>query len=100
MALIDEDSVLDAWWRLQGIFAGGMLGLFLLGLISRRAGNAAAATGVVVGVLVIVWMAFSPQSALPESLQSPFHSHMIIVVGSLTIFLVGLAISRVRGRRP
>lgn len=99
LALIDEDSVLDAWWRLQGIFAGGMLGLFLLGLIARRAGNAAAAAGVIVGVLVIAWMAFSPESALPDRLRSPFHSHMIIVIGSLAIFVVGIAVSRVVGRR-
>ena len=33
-----------------------MLGLFLLGLISRRAGNPAAVTAVLAGVLVILWM--------------------------------------------
>jgi SSS family solute:Na+ symporter len=74
-----------------------MLGLFLLGLISRRANNPAAVTGVVVGVLVIVWMTVSLFPALwPETLQplrSPLHSFMIIVVGTLTILLVGLVIS-------
>ena len=36
LAVIGQQSVLEAWWKLQGIFAGGMLGLFLLGIISRR----------------------------------------------------------------
>ncbi|MDG2124150.1 MAG: hypothetical protein P8J87_10655, partial [Verrucomicrobiales bacterium] len=42
-------NILDVWWKLSGIFAGGMLGLFLLGIIVRKAGNAAAATGVSAG---------------------------------------------------
>ena len=57
-AMMGVASALDVWWALASIFSGGMLGLFLLGLISR-ASNAAAATGVVVGVLVIVWMTIS-----------------------------------------
>jgi len=90
MAMIRVRSALDAWWELAGIFSGGMLGLFLLGLISRRAKNAAAATGVLIGVLVILWMSLSARWGLPN----PFHSFMTIVVGTLTILLVGLLVSR------
>src|SRR5690606_2099353 len=31
--MIGVKSILDIWWQLAGIFAGGMLGLFLLGMI-------------------------------------------------------------------
>ena len=58
LAMMRVESALDAWWAVASIFSGGMLGLFLLGLISR-ASNAAAATGTVVGFLVIVWMTLS-----------------------------------------
>ena len=88
-------SALDAWWNLQGIFTGGMLGLFLLGMISRRANSPTAATAVVLGVLVILWMSLSPK--LDEQwaqFRSPFHSFMVIVIGTLTILLVGLVLSR------
>ena len=37
LAMIRVRSALDAWWMLQGIFTGGVLGLFLLGMLSRRA---------------------------------------------------------------
>ena len=94
LAMIGQKSLLDAWWKLSGIFAGGMLGLFLLGLISRRANNAGALAGVIVGVLVICWMTFP--DLLPEALRSPFHVHMITVIGTLTIFGVGVACSRAR----
>ncbi len=96
VAMIGQKSVLDAWWKLSGIFAGGMLGLFLLGMISRRPGNPTAVTAVLVGLAMILWMTFSPESpwvAVP--LRSPFHEFMIPVVGTLTILLGGLLLSRV-----
>ncbi len=100
VAMIGQKSVLEAWWKLSGIFAGGMLGLFLLGLASRRARNSAAIVAVVVGVLVIGWMSLSLLDGWPENLQplrSPLHEFMIPVVGTLTILLVGLVVSRAFG---
>ncbi|CAA9392130.1 MAG: Predicted sialic acid transporter, partial [uncultured Phycisphaerae bacterium] len=91
-------NVLDVWWELAGVFSGGMLGLFLLGLIARRARNATAVTAVTVGVLVILWMTLSPKAAMwpasLDALRSPFHNLMISVVGTLTVLLVGLLVSR------
>ena len=98
LAMIGVRSLLDAWWTLSGIFAGGVLGLFLLGFISRRADRPAAVTAVVAGVLVIFWMTFSPQLPDESYLQSPFHANMIIVVGTLTIFLVGVLVTKWRSR--
>jgi SSS family solute:Na+ symporter len=98
LAMIGVESVLEAWWTLSGIFAGGLLGLFLLGMISRRAGRPAAMIGVLTGLLVIAWMTFSDR--LPpeyEHLRNPLHAHMTIVVGTLAIFGVGLLASRLIG---
>ena len=86
-------NILDLWWTLSGMFAGGMLGLFLLGVIVRRAGNAAAAAGVCLGVAVIFWLG---AEQVPERLKPALHGNLTIVVGTLTIFLVGLLVSRVR----
>ena len=94
LAMLGQKSLLDSWWKLSGIFAGGMLGLFLLGLISRKADNAGALTGVILGVLIICWMTFTDY--FPEEFRSPFHAHMIIVIGTMTIFLTGIGISRWR----
>jgi SSS family solute:Na+ symporter len=99
LLLIGVGSLLDAWWLISGIFSGGMLGIFLLGFISKRASNANAITGVVIGLLVIAWMTFSPLERWPAELQflrSPFHANMVIVIGTLTIFLVGVGASRLR----
>ena len=76
-----------------------MLGLFLLGIISRTAGNFEAILAAVIGVIVILWMTFS--FMLPDSLEvirNPFHLNMVIVVGTLSIFLVGALTARLRQR--
>ncbi len=108
VAMIGVRSVLDAWWTLSGIFTGAMLGLFMLGFLSRRAGTRAAVTGVCLGVLLISWMTFTPLPAdggspiiawWPDALRSPFHPFLISVFGSTTIVLTGMAIGVIVTRR-
>ena len=96
LAMLRVENALDAWWKISSIFSGGILGLFLLGLIVRRARNAAAATAVCVGVLVIFWLSAADQGWLPEALRPALHANLTIVVGTLSIFLVGLLASRIQ----
>lgn len=97
LAMIGAKSLLDIWWELSGIFAGGMLGLFLLGLISRKTKNAEAVIATVIGIVLILWMTFSPR--LDEQyvfLKNGLHKNMIIVVGTMGIFLAGILLTRFR----
>jgi SSS family solute:Na+ symporter len=87
-------TALDAWWNLAGIFSGGVLGLFLLGLISRRADKVAGAIAVTVGLIVIVWMSLPTLFDVPSWLRNPLHAHLTIVVGTLVIFFAGILVSR------
>ena len=100
LAMIGVESVLAVWWQISGIFSGALLGLFLLGLIARRARGAEAALGVAIGLVAIVYLTFSPHATfLPAWLRSPIHTHLTVVLGTLTIFLTGLLASRLRRRR-
>ncbi|MBD0289529.1 MAG: sodium:solute symporter, partial [Flavisolibacter sp.] len=94
IAMIGVKSLLDIWWELSGIFAGGMLGLFLLGIISRQTKSNEAFTATLIGILVILWMTLSKY--IPEKysfLRNPLHVNMVIVIGTLTIFLAGLLLT-------
>ena len=74
---------------------------FLLGIASRRAKNAEAVIAVIIGVLVIAWMTFP--TMIPENLsylRSTFNTNMVIVIGTLTIFLTGTLISLIRKEKP
>lgn len=85
LALVNVDSILDSWWKLSSIFSGGMLGLFLLGFLSRKARNIDAAIGVVCGFLVIAWISLG---------NSGIHEYLAIVFGTITIFLVGFLLTK------
>ena len=83
----------------MGIFAGGMLGLFLLGCFSRTIGNTIAKISVTIGILVISWLTFP--ALIPDDLgylRSPFHTNMIVVIGTLTIFLSGIILNSIVGK--
>ena len=97
IAMIGSKSLLDTWWELSGIFAGGMLGLFLLGIASRRTTSHEAFIATTLGVLIILWMTLS--HLLPpkyEFLRNPLNKNMVIVIGTITIFLAGLLITYTR----
>lgn len=102
LMMISIKSALDVWWNLAGIFSGGMIGLFLLGVLSRRARSMEAGLAMVVGLLVIVWAALSNKLGWP--MANPLHPLMTTVVGTLTLFFVGIIFSRhrkrMRSKRP
>jgi SSS family solute:Na+ symporter len=103
LAMLRVKSALDAWWNLQGIFTGGMLGLFLLGLISRRAKNPQAIFAVIVGVLLILWLSLSPSNLWPASLAgwaNPLHQFMTIMLGTTSIVLLGVLLSSFSKSKP
>ena len=105
------DSALDIWWTLCGIFGGGMLGLFLLGVTVKRARNFSAAVAVIVGTLTIFWLtipdmirwlqrhgandAAANLASLAERCGgvSAFDPYMIPVIGTLTMLLIALLAS-------
>lgn len=87
LAMTKASSTLDAWWALSSIFSGGMLGLFLLGYVSRRATGIHAAAGVTAGILVICWISLSP-----KYFSGALHTNMAIVLGTASIFIVGFSL--------
>jgi SSS family solute:Na+ symporter len=94
LLMIGVKSILDLWWQLSGIFAAGLLGLFLLSLVSRRTTNREALLATIIGGFVIARM--SLPSILPVRyafLRSSVNNNMIIVIGTLTIFLAGMMIT-------
>lgn len=97
LLMVSSKGVLDDWWRYAGIFSGGMLGLFLLGIMSRRAASGQAIVGMVAGLMVIIWATFSRN--LEGPLANSLHAFMTTVLGTVTIFVIGVLLSRYRSRQ-
>ena len=85
--MLGVKSIIDAWWILSSIFSGGMLGLFLLGIMPRRISRGAAIAGCVAGILVIGWISLAGVWHLPGP---HLHEYLAIVLGTTTIFITGL----------
>ncbi|WP_395768357.1 sodium:solute symporter [Aquirufa sp.] len=97
ISMIGVKSLLDVWWKLSGIFAGGMLGIFLLGFIAKKVSNTAAKFAAIIGVIVIAWMSFKDN--LPEAFRSPLDGKMTVVVGTLTILFTGILVQQILKKR-
>ena len=87
LAMQHIDGVLDAWWKLSSIFSGGMLGLFLLSLVTRKPSRVGSVIAVALGLCVIAYM------SLPV-FHSPFHTYLTVVFGTTTIFVVGFVLTK------
>ena len=84
-------TILSAWWVIQGVFSGGMLGLFLLSIVSKRANGLAAGVATVLAILTVVYITFG-QKLLP--LPVALHTNLSIVLGTIVLVLGGFVLGR------
>ena len=96
ISMIGVKSLLDVWWKLSGIFAGGMLGIFLLGFLAKKVGNSEAKIAAFLGLVLIAGMSF--KDTLPTYLQIPLDSKMTVVVGTLSIVGIGYLLHKIRAK--
>ncbi len=83
IAMIGVKSLLDVWWKLSGIFAGGMLGIFLLGFWIKNITNFQAKIATFAGLIVIGLLTFK------DFFHIPIESKMTVVLGTGVMLLVG-----------
>jgi SSS family transporter len=80
-----KGSVVANALAIASFVTGIILGLFLLGILTRRVGQSAALIGLLAGVAAVTYVKFATPLAWP----------WYALVGSSTVFLVGLAASLV-----
>ena len=62
--MIRAESILDVWWQISGIFGGGVLGVFILGLLRLRLRLWQGLVSIGISVAVIAWGTFVRDSFL------------------------------------
>jgi solute:Na+ symporter, SSS family len=98
LSLMHTGSALELQWLLAGIFGGGILGLFLISMVNYKIKNAAAALGVICGILIIAYMTFSsmpqiwpsflPKYVLNQLLTPVFGTAAVVIIGFLATILI------------
>ncbi|MCH2558191.1 MAG: sodium/solute symporter [Alcanivorax sp.] len=85
----DTHTLQDTSTILVSLFGGGMLGLYLLGFLSRRGDARAAWWGIVATLLFTSWTVLTNEGVLPTALSAPFDLYYTGLIGNLVMFLVG-----------
>ena len=96
VAVMNVESALTVWWSMQSVLSGGMLGLFLLGVFTKRTTSSQAAIATILGLLTVVYITFG-QQIIP--LPAFIHLNLAIVLGTITIFFTGFILSTVLPKR-
>jgi solute:Na+ symporter, SSS family len=94
LALIKIQVALETGWQLAGIAGGGVIGLFLLGIMFPHVKRWSAIIAVIASVLSIAWATFARN--LPANwqwLECNWHTRMIGVIGTITLLAVGILLS-------
>jgi len=73
---------------LVSLLGGGMLGLYLLGIFTRRGDARAVWCGIVATLLFTLWTIASTRGWLPDSLAIPFDAYYTMLLANLLMFAV------------
>ncbi|MBL7095858.1 sodium:solute symporter, partial [candidate division KSB1 bacterium] len=93
LAMTQIQTALETGWQLGGIAGGGVIGLFLLGIMLKRAKRWHAITAVIASVISIIWATAARN--LPEAwkwLECDWNTRMIGVIGTITLLVVGFGL--------
>jgi solute:Na+ symporter, SSS family len=85
---LEIKSLLDFFSEALGIFAGASMGLFFLGIFSKRANAIGAFSGVLITAAVLFYLMF----------YSSLNFWLFSVIGLLTCFISGILISIISGK--
>lgn len=96
MAMTRIHSMADAAFDFVSLVGGGVMGMFLLGMVTRAPARALH-VGLVCGVVFILWTYYCGPGAavpLPGLPRSPFHTLWVGTIGNLVVFGCGWLASR------
>jgi Na+/proline symporter len=77
-------SVLEAGLSIASILYGGLLGVFLLGVLTRKVGEAGAITGMLAGLALMLYIKFA---------RVPIAWTWYVAIGTSVTFAVGCLVS-------
>lgn len=89
-------SMADAAFEFVSLVGGGVLGLYMLGILTRRASPRGVYVGLAVSALVLVWAYVNPASGevwLSSLPRFPLNGLWLGLLGNVTVFVVGLLAS-------
>jgi SSS family solute:Na+ symporter len=91
-------SMADAAFEFVSLVGGGVLGLYMLGILTRRASPRGVYVGLAAGIVFLVWAYLNPAGGKPwfNSLpRFPLNALWVGMLGNVLVFITGLLASLV-----
>jgi SSS family solute:Na+ symporter len=88
-----KGAALPLYYTVTAIVAGGLAGLFILAFLSKKAGKAAAVTGIVVNLIFTIWAVLTMNNGHIVDLHGwnyPWHEFTIGAFGNILLMVTGL----------
>ena len=95
IGVMNVKSALTAFWAFQSVLSGGMLGLFLLAMLSKRSNGVHAAVATAVGLFFVAWVTFGQEWT---GFSFRLHVNLAIVLGTVALVATGASLSVLRRR--
>ena len=103
MLLTKVESIVDAFFTFSAIIAGGMTGMFFLGLFTKRCSRKGLYIGLAVGVTFIAWATLTNSESINQSEYAWLPKYGINILwlgllGNIVVFVTGYLASRIFSR--
>ncbi len=95
MAFTNIQSMADAAFDFVALVAGGILGMYLLGIFTRRTSPAGLYVGLALAVTAILYLYFGNKGTVPPHRFPAVHTLWIGLIGNLITLVAGYLASRI-----
>lgn len=89
LANTETKTIQDTATIIGSLLGGGLLGMYLLGFLTKRGDARAVWIGIVCTILFTAWTLLAKRGLLPERLSVPFDLYYTRIIGNLVMFVVG-----------
>lgn len=95
LALTESQTLQDTGTIIGSLVGGGLLGMYMLGFLTRRGDSRSVGIGILATLLFTTWtlvIRFKPD-LVPAFLTAPFDLYFTIIIGNILMFMVGYFLS-------
>ena len=83
-------QILEIYYSALSIFAGGLLGMFILALVSKKANTRGVTIGIVFTIAVVTWASLTKNNVIDlGAFNYNLHPYLIGLLSHITMFTVG-----------
>ena len=99
LVVTKSNTLQDTWRILTALCAGGLMGLYLLGFLTRTGDGRSVGMGILFTLIFTFWIALSDMGWIPQGLNSPFDSYYAGLIGHGIMFALGYGLGKLLPKR-